>query len=86
MARRRKQTHDPRQLSLFDAMVHHIEQIRKENIQDDMREEAQSASSPRDEQRLQASSPHQTNRTFRMTGRPGLPEAGSSCSASPRKQ
>ena len=51
MARRRKQTHDPRQMSLFDAMVHHIEQIRKENIQDDMREEAQSASSPRDEQR-----------------------------------
>ena len=51
MARRRKQTHDPRQLSLFDAMVHHIEQIRKENIQDDMREEARSASSPRDEQR-----------------------------------
>lgn len=51
MARRRKQPHDPRHLSLFDAMVHHIEQIRKENIQDDMREEAQSTSSPRDEQR-----------------------------------
>ena len=51
MARQRKQLHDPRQMSLFDAMVHHIEQIRKENIQDDMREEAQSMSSPRDEQR-----------------------------------
>ncbi len=39
MARRRKQTHDPRQLSLFDAMANQIEQIRAENIQDDMREE-----------------------------------------------
>ena len=40
MARRRKQTHDPRQLSLFDAMANQIEQIRAENIQDDMREES----------------------------------------------
>ena len=39
MARRRKQTHDPRQLSLFDAMATQIEEIREENIQDDMREE-----------------------------------------------
>ena len=35
MARRRKQTHDPRQLSLFDAMANQIEEIREENIQDD---------------------------------------------------
>ena len=40
MARRRKQTHDPRQLSLFDTMANQIEQIRAENIQDDMREES----------------------------------------------
>lgn len=39
MARRRKQTNDPRQLSLFDAMANQIEDIREENIQDDMREE-----------------------------------------------
>lgn len=39
MARRRKQTHDPRQLSLFDIMANQIEEIREENIQDDMREE-----------------------------------------------
>ena len=40
MARRRKQTSDSRQLSLFDIMVSHIEQIREENIQDDIMEEA----------------------------------------------
>lgn len=40
MARRRKQTNDPRQLSLFDAMANKIEEIRAENIQDDMREGA----------------------------------------------
>ena len=40
MARRRKQTSDSRQLSLFDIMVSHIEQIREENIQDDISEEA----------------------------------------------
>lgn len=40
MARRRKQTNDPRQLSLFDVMANQIEEIRAENIQDDMREEA----------------------------------------------
>lgn len=40
MARRRKQTNDPRQLSLFDVMATQIEEIREENIQDDMREEA----------------------------------------------
>ena len=39
MARRRKQTHDPRQLSFFDFMANQIEEIREENIQDDMREE-----------------------------------------------
>ena len=39
MARRRKQTNDPRQLSLFDAMANQIEDIREENIQDGMREE-----------------------------------------------
>ena len=39
MARRRKQTHDPRQLSFFDIMANQIEEIREENIQDDMREE-----------------------------------------------
>lgn len=42
MARRRKQTNDPRQYSLFDVMVNQIEEIRAENIQDDMREEAAS--------------------------------------------
>ncbi len=40
MARRRKQANDPRQLSLFDVMATQIEEIRAENIQDDMREEA----------------------------------------------
>ena len=40
MARRRKQTHDPRQLSFFDVMANQIEEIREENIQDDMREES----------------------------------------------
>ena len=39
MARRRKQTNDPRQLSLFDAMASQIEEIRAENIQDDLQEE-----------------------------------------------
>ena len=40
MARRRKQTHDPRQLSLFDIMANQIDEIREENIQDDLREES----------------------------------------------
>ena len=40
MARRRKQTHDPRQLLFFDFMANQIEEIREENIQDDMREES----------------------------------------------
>ena len=40
MARRRKQTHDPRQLSFFEIMANQIEEIREENIQDDMREES----------------------------------------------
>lgn len=40
MARRRKQTSDPRQYSLFDAMTNQSEEIRAENIQDDMREES----------------------------------------------
>ena len=39
MARRRKQTNDPRQLSLFDVMANQIEEIRAENIQDDRSEE-----------------------------------------------
>ena len=39
MARRRKQTNDPRQYSLFDIMASQIEEVRAENIQDDMREE-----------------------------------------------
>lgn len=39
MARRRKQAHDPRQLSFFDFMANQIEEIREENILDDMREE-----------------------------------------------
>lgn len=43
MARRRKQTHDPRQLLLFDIMANQIEQIRAENVQDDLREESISA-------------------------------------------
>lgn len=40
MARKRKSSYDPNQLSLFDLMANHIEQIREENIQDDLREEA----------------------------------------------
>lgn len=50
MARRRKQTHDPRQLSLFDVMANQIEEIREENIQDDMREERIPAPAARVEQ------------------------------------
>ena len=43
MARRRKQSSDSRQLALFDAMANHIEQLREENIQDDLREDNTSA-------------------------------------------
>ena len=50
MARRRKQTHDPRQLSFFDIMANQIEEIREENIQDDMREESVPAPSAEGEQ------------------------------------
>lgn len=50
MARRRKQTHDPRQLSFFDIMANQIEEIREENIQDDMREEHIPAPSAEGEQ------------------------------------
>ena len=50
MARRRKQTHDPRQLSFFDIMANQIEEIREENIQDDMREENVPAPSAEGEQ------------------------------------
>ena len=57
MARRRKQTHDSRQLSLFDIMANQIEEIREENIQDDMREAAQAASSPVGEQRSASAIP-----------------------------
>ena len=47
MAKRRK--HNVGQLSLFDAMASQIEQIRAENIQDDMRDESTSepASQPK---------------------------------------
>ena len=42
MARRRKQTYDPRQLTLFDFMADKIEQIREENIQTDLQEQGAS--------------------------------------------
>ena len=42
MARRRKQIHDPRQHSLFALMVDTMKEIREENIQADMEEEATS--------------------------------------------
>lgn len=42
MARKRKNSYNPGQLSLFDLMANHIEQIREENIQDDLRDEAAS--------------------------------------------
>lgn len=54
MARRRKQTHDPRQLSLFDVMANQIEQIRAENIQDDLREESIPAAAAQAEQKQPA--------------------------------
>ena len=44
MARRRKQVHDPNQLTLFDFMVNTMEQIREENIQADMADEAEAGS------------------------------------------
>lgn len=44
MARRRKRRYDPNQLSLFDIIADHVVQIREENIQDDLRDEA--AASP----------------------------------------
>ena len=40
MARRRKQASDSRQYSLFDIMANQIEELRAENIQDDMRVES----------------------------------------------
>ncbi len=48
MARKRKSSHNPNQLSLFDLMANHIEQIREENIQDDLLEEtaARAANEP----------------------------------------
>ena len=55
MARRRKQTHDPRQLSFFDIMANQIEEIREENIQDDMREESVPASAAQIEQKQSVS-------------------------------
>ena len=55
MARRRKQTHDPRQLSFFDIMANQIEEIREENIQDDMREEPIPAPSAEAEQKQSVS-------------------------------
>ena len=55
MARRRKQTHDPRQLSFFDFMANQIEEIREENIQDDMREESIPAPATQIEQKQSVS-------------------------------
>ena len=46
MARRRKQTYDPRQLTLFDFMADKIEQIREENIQTDLQEQGASKPEP----------------------------------------
>ena len=46
MARRRKQTYDPRQLTLFDFMADKIEQIREENIQTDLQEQGVSKPEP----------------------------------------
>lgn len=68
MARRRKQTHDPRQLSLFDIMANQIEEIREENIQDDMREAARSASSPGGEQRPENAIPVSERQSIRPNG------------------
>ena len=42
MARKRKSSHNPNQMSLFDLMVNNIEEIREENLQDDLRAEASS--------------------------------------------
>ena len=87
MARRRKQTSDSRQLSLFDIMVSHIEQIREENIQDDIREEAGTRilREPTHEQPLRSAPPHTKN--FRKNR--NIPANGSRCfrpmTASPRK-
>ena len=89
MARRRKQTSDSRQLSLFDIMVSHIEQIREENIQDDIREEAGYSGSRRTNSprplRLRSAPPHTKN--FRKNR--NIPANGSRCfrpmTASPRK-
>ena len=38
MARRRKKYPDPNQYSLFDIIAHHVEEIREENVQDDLQE------------------------------------------------
>lgn len=46
MARRRKQTYDPGQLTLFDIIAGHIEIIRAENIQADLEEEKSRAAQP----------------------------------------
>lgn len=46
MARPRKQKYDPGQLTLFDIMAGHIENIRAENIQADLEEEKSQAAQP----------------------------------------
>lgn len=65
MARRRKQTHDPRQLSFFDIMANQIEEIREENIQDDMREE----NVPAPQQRVNKNSPFPSRRKLKQKKR-----------------
>ena len=51
MARRRKMTYPPGQLTLFDIMAGHIENIRAENIQADLEEEKSQAAQPGDGER-----------------------------------
>ena len=91
MARRRKQTSDSRQLSLFDIMVSHIEQIREENIQDDIREEAGTRilREPTHEQPPSATPPVNPPHTKNFRKNRNIPANGSRCfrpmTASPRK-
>lgn len=40
MARRRKNSPDPNQYSLFDIIAHHVEEIREENVHDDLQEQS----------------------------------------------
>ncbi len=41
MARRRKSSYNPNQYSLFDIMATHIEQIKEENLEDDLQTNGQ---------------------------------------------